>query len=219
MIETGEERVDLELFTLECGYSVYSVTYPKYMVTMGINGKSLQMEIDSGSVVSIVNEVTYKELIQDRPLQPTHMTLRDCNHAEVPLLGIVSVPVEYNGERKTLPLAVSKGNRPYLLSRNWLAKIKLNWNEIVKPDQINCVSSSPRPLESTWSEYCEVLDGGEESTAITPFKALLTVSRKAPETGTIRKSRGPPYALRPNVDAKLVCLEHEKFIHKIDSAS
>ena len=187
-LKTGEERVDLELFTLEGGHSVYSVTYPKYMVTMGINGKPLQMGIDSGSVVSIANDVTYKELIQDRPLQPTHLTLRDYNQAEVPLLGIVSVPVEYNGERKTLPLVVSKGNRPNLLGRNWLAKIKLNWNEIVKPDQMNSVSSGPRSLESTLSKYCEVLDGGEESTVITPFKAHLTVSRKAPETGIIRKS-------------------------------
>ena len=152
MVETGEERVDLELFTLKCGHSVYSVTYPKYMVTMmGINGKPLQMEIDSGSVVSIVNEVTSKELIQDRPLQPTHLTRRDYNQAEVPLLGIGSVSVEYNGERKTLLLVVSKGNRPNLLGRNWLAKINLNWNEIVKPDQMNSVSSGLRSLESTLS--------------------------------------------------------------------
>ena len=203
MVETGVERVDLKLFTLEGGHSVYSVTNPKYMVMMGINDKPLQMEIDSGSMVSIVNEVTYNELIQDRSAQPTHLTLRDCNQAEVLLLGIVSVSVGYNGERKTLPLVVSKFNRPNLLSRNWLDKIKLIWNEIVKPDQMNSVSSGPQSLESTLSEYCEVLDGGEESTVITPFKAHLTVFRKAPGTGIIRKFRGPPYALRPNDDAEL----------------
>ena len=108
------------------GSTVYSVAYPKYMVTVGINGKPLQMEIDSGSVVWIVNEVTYKELIQDRPLQ--HFTLRDYNQAKVPLLGIVSVSVEYNGECKILPLVVSWGNRPNLICKiGWLNQVELEW--------------------------------------------------------------------------------------------
>ena len=128
--------------------------------------------IDSGPVVSIVNEVTYKKLIQDRrnlSISPWEIY----SHAGVPQVEIVSVSVEYNGERKTLLLVVSKGNRPNLPGRNWLAKIKLNWNQIVKPDQMNSMSSGLRSLESSFGEYCEVLDRGEESAVITRFKAHL----------------------------------------------
>ena len=40
------------------------------------------------------------------------------------------VQVVYQGQTAILPLVVVKGDGPTLLGRNWLTKIKLNWDKI-----------------------------------------------------------------------------------------
>ena len=40
------------------------------------------------------------------------------------------VQVFYEGQTTTLPLVVVKGDGPTLLGRNWLSKIRLNWDKI-----------------------------------------------------------------------------------------
>ena len=46
------------------------------------------------------------------------------------ILGETQVPVVYSGQSITLPRVVVRGNKPALLGRNWLSKIKLDWGTI-----------------------------------------------------------------------------------------
>ena len=106
---------------------MYSITdgSDKYQV-------SLKMELDTGSVVSIVNETTYREKFSDRPLRRTNLKLQDYNKAPDAVLGVMDVPVVYKSQSATLPLVVTKGDRPNLFGRNWLSKLKLGWNVLVQ---------------------------------------------------------------------------------------
>lgn len=46
-------------------------------------------------------------------------------------MGECWVPVKYQDkEFDKLPLLISEGQRPSLLGRDWLSKIKLNWQEV-----------------------------------------------------------------------------------------
>ena len=77
---------------------------------MKANGHhSLQMELDTGSVVSIVNEKTYLEKFSDRTLRLTNLKLQDYNKAAVVVLGVIDAPVVYKSQSATLPLHVEEG--------------------------------------------------------------------------------------------------------------
>ena len=56
--------------------------------------------------------------------------LRDYNKMQVQLLGIFDVLVACQLQRKTLPLYVAHGNRPYLFGRNWLQTFTLDWKRV-----------------------------------------------------------------------------------------
>ena len=68
----------------------------------------------------------------DRSLRRTNWKLQDYSKAPVAVLGVIDVPVVYESQSATLPLVVTKGDQPNLFGRNWLSKLKLDWNELVQ---------------------------------------------------------------------------------------
>ena len=75
----------------------------------------------------------YNTLVTDFPLQNTDVTLRSYSGEKVPILGKISVPVKYSSnDEKVLDLVVVQGNRPALFGRDWLIKIRLDWESIFK---------------------------------------------------------------------------------------
>ena len=46
------------------------------------------------------------------------------------MVGSTNTEVTYEGQTAELPMIVVKGSGPTLLGRNWLQKIRLNWNKI-----------------------------------------------------------------------------------------
>ena len=45
----------------------------------------------------------------------------------------------YQTQEVQLPLVVAEGDKPVLLERNWLDKLKLNWATIFKVSEVNAV--------------------------------------------------------------------------------
>ena len=131
----------------------------KYRVSVKANGHhSLKMELERGSVVSIVNETTYREKFSDRSLRCKNLKLQNYNKAPVAVLGVIDVPVVYKSQSATLPLVVTKGDRPNLSGRNWLSKLKLDWNELVqqtkKGEKKVCMVDDPTSeLDDILSRY------------------------------------------------------------------
>ena len=99
------------------------------MVTVHIEGKPLQMEIDTGACVSIVNHKVYKKLCTKK-LKPSQAKLKGYAGHSIKVIGEVEVNVCHNGQQATLPLVVVKGAGPNLLGRNWLDVLRLDWKEI-----------------------------------------------------------------------------------------
>ena len=91
------------------------------------------MEVDTGAALSIISEATYKKLWEsDTPpeLQQTSVRLRTYTGEEMSVLDCIDVKVHSQEQEAQLPLVVVKGNGPTLLGRNWLMKLRLNWQEI-----------------------------------------------------------------------------------------
>ena len=113
-------------------YSLYKMTSRKcdpIMKMVTANGVELKMEVDTGASVSIISEYTYKKLWTHNmpPLEET--TLKMCTYTGETLQvhGAITVDVTYSDHPDTLALLVVEGTGPSLMGRDWLTKIRLDW--------------------------------------------------------------------------------------------
>ena len=70
---------------------------PKVEAT--INGHSVILEVDTGSVVTLINEATWRNLLDAPTLRPASLELKSYSHGKVPLRGEFDTSVEINGQR------------------------------------------------------------------------------------------------------------------------
>ena len=114
-------------------FALSSNSSEPYKVTMNVEGSELNMEVDTGASKSIVSEETYKSLCgksKHPVLEYTSVRLRTYTGESLNVLGQMNVKVKNNQQEVVLPLLVIKGNGPSLLWRDWLHKLRLNWQEI-----------------------------------------------------------------------------------------
>ena len=99
---------------------------------MLINGKWLNMEVDTEAEVSIISEKTREEIFPEEKLRPSDLKLKTYTIESMKVTGtcILNVKVQYEDQFKKLVLVVTAGNGPSLLGRNWLNHIKLNWKKL-----------------------------------------------------------------------------------------
>ncbi|XP_062373268.1 uncharacterized protein K02A2.6-like [Sardina pilchardus] len=121
----------------------------------------------------------------------------------------MTVAVTYEAQRQTLPLVIVKGDRPALLGRNWLKRIKINWANIFTVQSRG--DREPEVL-ALMRRYQSVFDEGPST--IRGFKAHIRIK---PETPPIfKKARPLPYALKGTVEQELDRLEAMGIISKVD---
>ena len=109
-----------------------------YRVTVQLNNRNLEMEIDTGVSLSIISDKTYQSLWTSQPkpdLQPTTVKLHIYTQESITVLGSITVDVAYKGQSKTLSLLVVAGQDPSLLGRNWLKELQLDWQELYQINQ------------------------------------------------------------------------------------
>ena len=168
-----------------------------YWVTPLLENHAVKMQVDTGSRVSMVAEAVYREKLQHLLLRATRLKLRTYTGEPVPVLGVVDVAVEHNGQKKTLPLYIIQGNRPALLGRRWLEKLRLNWQEVFLVRD-----GDTGPLQEILNKHSPVFDG--ELGSMKDITVKLTV--KPGSKPKAFKARNLPYALKPKVASELARL-------------
>ena len=78
------------------------------------------MEIDTGSVVSIISEVEHKKLFRHLKLQPMQFHLKTYSGKSLPLLGKLQATVQYQTQEIQLSLLVAQGEKLCCLGRTGL---------------------------------------------------------------------------------------------------
>lgn len=114
-------------------YPLQDRTTQPLQATVKVEDQDLIMEVDTGASVTVVSEAMMGSIWGTQPaprLQPTDVRLRTYTSEEIPVGGRVSVKVRYQGQEEELPLVVFAGDGPSLLGRDWLAKLKLDWQTI-----------------------------------------------------------------------------------------
>lgn len=176
-----------------------------YTVKVDINGQEVDMEIDTGAGVTLVNEETFKML--GGRMQHTTVNLRTYTGDKVNVLGEIKAEVKYNGEHNQLPLLVVQGRAPNLLGRNWLQVINLDWRKVFKLE-----TDHQRDLDTLLSKHKAAFETGLGTLAGATVKIYVEPEAKP----KYFKARPLPYALREKVETELTRLETEGIIEPVD---
>ena len=100
------------------------------MVSVKLNGQSLEMEVDTGAAFSVISEVTRQAVFARETLHPSDLVLKTYTDEHMNVKGTINMRVQYGDQKQKLVLVVVEGNGPSLLGRNWLKYLRLDWNNI-----------------------------------------------------------------------------------------
>ncbi|XP_063830254.1 uncharacterized protein K02A2.6-like [Ostrinia nubilalis] len=197
--DAADERLtqaEEELFQLNLnGYKPVSLS-------LLIDGHNIVMEVDTGSAISCISEITYHKYFKINPIEPCKTILKFYDGSKIKPLGTIKPQVKYNNVCKRLELFVIKGGTTSLLGRYWLSELNISIPPFHKyqVSNNNCIKdSNNNSLSSLLDRYKELFEEGLGR--FTGCKATLRVrSGAAP---VFCRPRALPYALRARVDAEL----------------
>ena len=120
--------------------------------------------------------------------------------------GIGQVDVVYQDQQFSLPITVVKGNVPNLMGRDWLAKLRLKWDELFPLERrIHMVGSADGPVGGLVKQFTEAFT--DELGCLRDFKLHIPVPVDvAPK---FSKARPVPYVIRSRVEDELNRLEEQ----------
>ena len=189
-------------------------------VTM--QGCSMLMELDTGAAVSIISEESFQRIAgKGVTLKPSNTRLTSYTGGTITVLGMAEVDVTVQESVQpntsyTLPVIVVKGKGQSLLGRNWLEKIRLQWQKIFKVDSKGSDTSSLAPdtklkLDAILQRHEVVFKEGLGT--YTGPKVHIKIDATC--TPKFFKARPVPYAQREAVEKELERLEREDIIESV----
>ena len=157
MLETREVDDTLDEYA-DPLYTVCSPNSKPFMVTVQIQGKPVQMEIDTGATFSVMSESTFKSLWKGEsapPVRDSVAKLCTFTGESITVVGEVEVDVEYGGQCRKMNLVIVQGHGPSLFGRDWLKLIKLDWAHFHKLDTTTHVE-----LQQILSKHAALFEAG-----------------------------------------------------------
>ena len=146
-LQEGDDEQCYSLYTID---SRYERKENRIIESFTIQDQVIDLELDTGASMSVINENTYNQLKNNAVLKKTQMILRTYSGEKIIPIGMIDVSVIYQNREHKLPLVVVQGG-PNLLGRNWLREIRLNWRDIQA--KLHNVSSTQSPLNDVLHRY------------------------------------------------------------------
>jgi hypothetical protein len=69
-----------------------------------MDGKSVKMEVDTGSAISVIPKKQFDEIFPKRKLESTDIILRTFSGEKLSPMGVTYVQVKHNNQMERLPL-------------------------------------------------------------------------------------------------------------------
>ena len=127
-----------------------------YIVSLQINGKNLEFEIDTGSKCTIIDEKTYKTISDNTTctLLKSRNKLTTYLGEQIPAAGTANVSVLHSGKQNNLQLVVVKSDGPNLIGRNWICLLNIDWSAVLKVSaEKKSTDKNEMFLESIYTEF------------------------------------------------------------------
>jgi hypothetical protein len=199
-------------------YTVYRVNKvhvsdPPYQIQLDVDGRSLNMELDTGASSSLISKATLDRHYDavPRPKLSAGGKLTMYSGAQLQVEGEITVQVKHNNQVINLPLIVVSDDGPTLLGRNWLKQLTLDWKKVA---QVNTISASNQQLTELVSKYEELFQDGLGTLKGVTAKFQVALDEKP----RFFKSRPVPYSIRESVNKELIRLENEGIIEHVQHA-
>ena len=168
-------------------------------VQVALNTVQVEMLLDTGASVSLINLPTYQMLQQHKvvaPLQNFSIQLRTYTGQPIHVLGMLPVQAEYMGKLVDVCVHVVEGDGPNLMGRDWLSLLEVNLGEVnlLKND---CL------LQTLLNKHCSIFN--DELGYMKDMKVRLLIDSTAKPK--FFKPRSVPFTLRDKVETELQRLE------------
>ncbi len=220
-VEGSDSDDSVDTFTLGCIKEYIRKVNSKnltkvqpYTVDMQIDGHKVKLEIDTGCSLTVLNEETFKELRKSgksTKIKQTGIKLETYTGQPIEVKGTSQVTVEYQEQKKTLPVVVVAGNGPNLLGRGWLAELKLSWDQIKHERHVLQIQTGDDSLQKMLVRHSDVFK--EELGTLRGLQAKIHISPEA--VPRFFRPRSVPYAMRTKVDDELNSLQKEHVIRPV----
>ena len=171
-----------------------------------VNGRQLEMELDTGAAVSIISDETRKTLFADQKLRKSTLVLKTYTEEPMQVVGQLNVRVKYGVQEAKLVLVVVGGNGPSLFGRNWLKYLRLDWRNIAVVRAVQ-----QKSLSMLLKQHQQLFT--DELGKVEPYKATLQVQPDA--IPRFFKPRSMPFAIKASVGKELDRLEQQGIIEKV----
>ena len=190
-------------------YSLYSLSTQQNAVTVQIevDGKSIDMLVDTGSGVTVIGERTFYDVWKHKlPLLTTasDVTLKSYTGQSITVLGKFEPSIKYNGQTVVMPILIVKGDRPNLLGRDILGTITLDWANLFHVQH----ATSSTKLEE---EFPDVFSDGLGT--LKREKVRLYVDKSA--VPRFHKARPVPYIMKEKIEDELQRLQDDGIIEPV----
>ena len=186
--EEAAEEIEYTLFNL---YAHIDSQSP-YLVTLQVDGVPLQMEIDTGSSLSLISESTFWQLWPNKTWEDSKTNLTMYSGAQLQVLGTVNVQVcQASARPVNLSLAVVGADGPSLLGRNWIQSLQLDWPRICRLDA--------KPAEAVLQRHSKVFQ--EELGLLKGYQASIYVDPTA--RPRFFRPRPVTYSMRSLIEQEL----------------
>lgn len=181
-------------------YSVLHAHQPrcgKLLTTLTVNDKPLQMEVDTGAEITTIPEHVFRKLFEHDSLYPSSKKLSQYDGTPLQVCGEMLARVEHNGQTfNGAALIVNVRNKYPLLGRDWLFRVKLDWNRMFQGMDLHAVSVTASQLQE---KYKEVFS--EQLGEIRGIEADIELDDNAKPR--FFRSRPVPFPLREKVNQEL----------------
>ncbi|XP_065078720.1 uncharacterized protein K02A2.6-like [Ochlerotatus camptorhynchus] len=180
--------------------AVKSINEP-CMIKANVQNCVLQMEIDSGSAVSVISETDCRKFFHRIPMANTSRHLVVVDGARLKVLGEISVQVKLNGLANQEKLVVLQGNSNFvpLIGRSWLDRFFPGWRSgFTNALLVNNLNET--------NDFSEPIVG---------YEGELIMKNDQP---VFKKAYTVPYKLKEKLVQHLLMLEQQKVITPIKAS-
>ena len=175
-----------------------------YSLPVMIEGKSISMEIDTGSSVTLLNTSDFSKLgLPIHCLSPSSATLKTYTGEDIKCVGEKYMSVQIGGQSDNLVICVVDTKGPSLLGRELMSKFKLPWQNI-----FNIHISERDEIIQKYNLF--------NTSEVEKLKDVQLRLRVKDNNPIFFKPRSFPFSIHSKFEKSLQKLQAEGIIEKVD---
>lgn len=182
------------------------------------SSQNIDFEVDSGAPVAIISKKDYEKYFGKFNMNELHTSdigLVSYTKNDIGVYGYVYVDVSSKGNDYKLPLYIVKSDRHPLLGREWLLKLPLDWNKVIRCEHTVAAIDQATALNTLKSKYPRVFDTSTMG-KITGLQARIHLKPDAKPV--FMKARKVPFSLLNAVDKSIDDLVEQGVLIKVDTS-